>query len=265
MFRAEDRRAGGAQPSQQVDDGRRPVGIEFGRRFVEHEKARTHRGDRGDRDPLLLAARQRAGVALGQVGGCPGRPASRRCGRPSRRAASPGSPGRRRVPRGRSASSRTAGRPPTRSTIPARPSSLGGRSLSSASSAIDGHPSGHLGPDDAWQESGRRQRQCRLAGAGPSRQPDPLAVPDRERHVVERRLATSGIGDRQAVDREGHRPTPTTAATTTRAVATSRPIRIGRSTAGPARRGTRSARAWRRTRAPRGRAFARGHRPARSA
>ena len=51
----------------EIGHGRRPGRVELGGRLVEDEDVRPHRDDAGDRDPLLLAARQREGLALREV------------------------------------------------------------------------------------------------------------------------------------------------------------------------------------------------------
>ena len=53
---------------EQVGDRRGPGRVELGGRLVEDEDGRPHRDDARDGDPLLLAARQRERLAVGQVG-----------------------------------------------------------------------------------------------------------------------------------------------------------------------------------------------------
>ena len=52
---------------EQVGDRRGPGRIELGRRLVEHEDVGAHGHDAGDRHPLLLAARERERLAVGEV------------------------------------------------------------------------------------------------------------------------------------------------------------------------------------------------------
>ena len=219
----------GAQPAEQVDDGRCPGRIELGRRLVEHEEARPHRGDRGDRDPLLLAAGQRARVAIGEVADAEGvhrrldALVHRRHARDAevlqpegefladgrlragelvgrRREDDPAPPDARRRP--------SRGQAPIRRPVERRPArrpaarTTRGRSPAAARASVD------------------------LPAPVRTGQPEPLAVRDRERDVVERRFAAARDSGRSVRRCEAHRPTPDRRlATTTSAVATSSPTR----------------------------------------
>ena len=215
------RRTGSSSPAQPARPRRsatadRPRRVELGGRLVEDQHARAHGDDAGDGDSLLLAARQRARFAIGEVADRQSRHACRRCAHPSPRAGRPGSPGRTRAPRGRSASMPDSWLAGVAKTIPTRPSSVASRSRVGASTPRPIDPAADLRLDHARDESGRRQGQRRLARAGPPGRPRPARRrPTVERHPVEASARAPRIADGQIVDAQGlgHRIDPVAGAT----------------------------------------------------
>ena len=194
----------------------------------------------------------------------------RRSARPSRRAGRRGSRARTRAPRARSASRPTAGWPASRRRCRlARAGHRRAPMRRPTPSTTTRPPS--LRPDHARDEPGGRQRQRRLAGAGPPGDPDALAGGHgrrRRRRGSVRAGQGSGPSGRRSSRGASGRAVGSAAVIARRLRA--RPARSrrprrrsavaasGRS-AGRRRSDRRSAPAVPRTRAPRARTSARGH------
>ncbi len=170
---------GAGQLLEQVGDRRRPGRIELRRRLVEDEHVRAHRHDAGDRDALLLAAGQRERLAVGEV----------RDPQPLERGVDPRvhlgprqaevlEPERELLANGLLRGRQLVGRRREHDPDPAEERVGCG---ADGRHAVDRDPAVQPGADHARDEPGRRQRERRLAGAGPAGDPDPLAGGDRER------------------------------------------------------------------------------------
>ena len=217
----------GAAGGQFVEEGRHVAGprrIELGGRLIEDEDDGAHRDDAGDGHPLLLAARQREGLAIGEVGdtqaGQDG--IDPRVHLRTRHGEVLQSEGELLADRLLGGRELVGGR----REDDADPTQEGIGLAFGGVDAIDADAAGQRGPHDARDEAAGGQREGRLAGARPAGDADPLPGPDVQVDGLERGLATAGIADADVRQDEapgvgggggilGHRPnTPVTAATT---------------------------------------------------
>ena len=219
VFRAEDRRPGSGEPVEQVGDRRRARGIELGGRLVEDEDVGPHRDDAGDRHALLLPARQRERLAVGEMGDRQpvqhGIDAAVHLGaghaqvlQAERQLLADGELGCRELV------GRCREHDPD---PPEQPVRRGGLRVAVA----DHHRAAERRAHDPRDEPRRGQCQRGLAGARPAGHADPLARADRHGHAGQARLAPDRIADLQVLDAQrrgpgrgvGHRHAPRTVPT----------------------------------------------------
>ena len=193
------------EPLQGGDHVLGALRVELGGRLVEHEDARPRCEGRCDRDPLLLAARERPHASpaqrfdVEQVEHLLDAPAH------VHRVDARGSPCRRRArpPRGRAR------------TRPRRPGARsdgvgeGAWGVLERVATVDDHTPGEPTAGEVGDQPVRCPQERRLAGAGgPDRERERSLV-DRDRGVVQRGPVRVGVGERDGVEAQrAHRSGP---------------------------------------------------------